>query len=84
MRHVNIYPNPANTEITIEIKENFYDEIVIYAASGQAVFVAQPGVDQYNIDISHLVDGMYFVRFIANGMAATQRFYQAVKSFLDP
>ncbi|MCB0705531.1 MAG: fibronectin type III domain-containing protein [Saprospiraceae bacterium] len=72
--NIKIYPNPANSELTIEMKENNYDEIVIFSSSGQKVYIAEKGVEKITINVSQFTPGMYFVRFIANGIATTQRF----------
>jgi chitodextrinase len=73
-QNVRIYPNPTNSILNIVMEENNYDEIVIFASSGQIVYVGQPGVDNYTIDVSGFANGMYFIRFVADGIATTKRF----------
>ena len=41
----------------------------------------QPGQNQYNIDISDLANGLYFVRFVSEGKACHAAVHQTV---IDP
>ncbi|MBK8492003.1 MAG: fibronectin type III domain-containing protein [Saprospirales bacterium] len=72
--HIKLYPNPAKSVLNIEILEGNFDEIVVISSSGQIVHTGEPGVDVQSIDVSQLAPGMYFVRFVSNGMAVTKRF----------
>ena len=60
--------------LNIEITENNYEEIVIISATGKMVYVGEPGIDVFSIDVSQYASGLYFVRFVAKGMATTLRF----------
>jgi len=72
--NVKIYPNPTVSELTIEMRDNTYDEIMIFSAKGEVVYIGEPGADQLTIDVSQYTKGMYFIRFISDGIATTQRF----------
>ncbi|MBR9920823.1 MAG: T9SS type A sorting domain-containing protein [Bacteroidetes bacterium] len=72
--NIHIYPNPAREEINIEMANNHYDEIMIFSAKGEVLYVADPGVEQITLDISTYPTGMYFIRFISDGLATTKRF----------
>lgn len=72
--NIKIYPNPTQSELNIELAENQYDEITIFSAKGQVVYNAAQGADRYTVDVSQLNPGMYFIRFISNGLATTMRF----------
>lgn len=71
---IKLYPNPAKSELNIEVPADEFDEIMVISASGQIVHVAAKAVDTLTIDVSQYAPGMYFVRFVSNGMATTRRF----------
>ncbi len=73
-RNIRMYPNPANSELTIDIQEGNYDEIKIFASTGAMVKKLQPKVGSNVIDVSQFASGMYFVRFTSNRLAVTERF----------
>ena len=60
--------------LNIEILEGSYDEITVFSALGSIVHKAETGVDRLSIDVSQLSSGMYFIRFVSNGLAVTKRF----------
>ena len=72
--HIKLYPNPTKTVLNIEILEGNFDEIAVLSSTGQIVYTGKPGADQLSIDVSQYAPGMYFVRFVSNGMAVTKRF----------
>lgn len=72
--NINLYPNPAKQMLNIEILEGNYDEITVFSALGNIVHKAETGVDKLSIDVSQLSAGMYFIRFVSNGLAVTKRF----------
>ncbi|HMQ49081.1 MAG TPA: T9SS type A sorting domain-containing protein [Saprospiraceae bacterium] len=72
--NIKIYPNPTQSELNIELTENQYEEITIFTSKGQVVYNADKGADRYTVDVSQLSPGMYFIRFISNGLATTLRF----------
>ena len=72
--NIKLYPNPAKEMLNIEILEGSYDEITVFSALGNIVHKAETGVDRLSIDVSQLSSGMYFIRFVSNGLAVTKRF----------
>ena len=72
--NIKLYPNPANSQLNIEILDGTYDEIVVFSSTGQIVHEAETGVDKLTVDVSRLASGMYFIRFVSNGKAVTKRF----------
>jgi hypothetical protein len=72
--NIKLYPNPAKEMLNIEILEGSYDEITVFSALGNVVHKAETGVDRLSIDVSQLSAGMYFIRFVSNGLAVTKRF----------
>jgi hypothetical protein len=72
--NIKLYPNPAKEILNIEILEGSYDEIIVFSALGGIVYKAETGVDRISIDVSQLSAGMYFIRFVSNGLAVTKRF----------
>jgi chitodextrinase len=72
--NIKLYPNPAKEMLNIEILEGSYDEITVFSALGNVVHKAETGVDRLSIDVSQLSTGMYFIRFVSNGLAVTKRF----------
>jgi chitodextrinase len=69
-----LYPNPATSVLNIEILEGTYDEITIYSFTGQLVRKVDPAQQTITVDVNNLATGMYFVRFVSNGLAVTKRF----------
>lgn len=65
---VAIYPNPATTEITIDLKSQSTDinNIDIYSVLGQKLITFKMEKKITSIDISRLTDGIYFI-IITNG-----------------
>ena len=53
-----IYPNPANQQISIHLQENDY-QISIVNAWGQKVFDKQYKANNTEIDVRHLPPGLY-------------------------
>lgn len=72
--NIRLYPNPAKSLINIEILEGNFDEITVFSSTGQIVHIAGTGDDKLSIDLSQLTSGMYFVRFVSDGLAVTKRF----------
>ncbi|MEZ4858066.1 MAG: GEVED domain-containing protein [Flavobacteriaceae bacterium] len=71
---IKLYPNPAKTQLTIDILDRNFEEILIYSINGQLVKRLNPNVDSLNIDVSNFSAGTYFVQFISEGKAVTKRF----------
>jgi len=73
-RDVSLYPNPATSILNIEIREGSFDEIMIFATSGKLIQTINPRENSLEVDVSGLSAGMYFVRFVSEGLAFTKRF----------
>jgi hypothetical protein len=72
--NIKLYPNPAKEMLNIEILEGSYAEITVFSALGGIIHKAETGVDRISLDVSQLSAGMYFIRFVSNGLAVTKRF----------
>ena len=67
-----MYPNPANSAVTINAKNNI-DSVSVFNLLGQEVMVAAPNAVQTTLDISNLNSGVYLVRTTSQGKVATSR-----------
>ena len=66
-----IYPNPATTQLTIDLKEQGNAELTIYNMLGQAL-KQEPLSDMQNtVDIANLSAGIYMVKVIQNNKSHT-------------
>lgn len=72
--NIRLYPNPANSVLNIEILEGHFDEIMIFSPSGNLIQTIDSGADTLSIDVSQFATGLYFVRFVSDGIAVTKRF----------
>lgn len=72
---VNIYPNPATSEITIALPKSMNAEIRIFDISGKLlVFEAQTLVNtKHNVNVSSLTTGVYFVRINSEEGTVTKK-----------
>ena len=67
-----IYPNPANDNINIDVKN--YNEIIITDISGKVVMNLDSASIQNNtIDISNLSNGIYFVTINSDDSSITKK-----------
>ncbi|MDD4848917.1 MAG: C25 family cysteine peptidase, partial [Bacteroidales bacterium] len=68
-----VYPNPANTNLTIE-GENI-ENIVVYNTLGQVVFSQKvSGEKSFNLSTENWVDGLYILRLVSReGQTAVER-----------
>jgi len=68
---VKVYPNPANTQFTIEFKDVISSNAVVelYGSIGNLVLTdyMQKGTNIKNIDVSKLNSGLYFYNISING-----------------
>ncbi len=60
------YPNPVSNTLNIQAKDNI-QAVNIFNVSGQEVMKLQPNATEQKIDMSHLTNGMYFVKVQVNG-----------------
>ncbi len=55
----NLYPNPAENLLWVEMTEDAF--LTIYNLNGQQVFAQQVEVDKTQMDIGHLIPGLYLI-----------------------
>ncbi len=72
--NISLYPNPTNSLLNIEILEGSYDEFLVYSSTGILVYKGDNLIEKHSIDVSQFSTGIYFVKFISNGLAITKRF----------
>lgn len=74
------YPNPASDELNIVLHstENITASLSIANIMGQVVYsenaVVQTGSNNYSLNVSNLVSGLYFVTFQTAHGTSTQKF----------
>jgi hypothetical protein len=71
---VKLYPNPVNTQLTIDFGKASFDEVSIFSSKGNLINQVNPNTRSISVDLSNLPSGLYFVRFVSNGLATTKRF----------
>lgn len=72
---IKLHPNPTRSQLTIDILDGDFDEIVIFSSKGTIIQKINPKIDALSVDVSKLSSGMYFVRFVSKeGLAVTKRF----------
>lgn len=70
-----VYPNPVNSNLTIELSSNTQTVIEIYDATGRMVLVEQNNSgSRMTVDVQHLSPGLYSLRVINAGGTSVQRF----------
>jgi len=67
-----MYPNPANTLVTIDAK-NSIDSVSVFNLLGQEVMKATPNAVQATLDITNLNAGVYLVKTTSEGKSSTSR-----------
>lgn len=70
---INVYPNPANNFLNIQLSETGDAAIAIYDLSGREV-MTKDIVEHAVLDISQLTQGMYVLRIVQSGNTGTTRF----------
>lgn len=69
---IDVFPNPANRRIRLILEDELIEELRIFNAKGQLIeTVSGMIVEGQDIDVSHLLSGVYFFQAKTNGM----RFY---------
>jgi len=71
LSNIEIYPNPANSILTINLEIDEFDkgEIKLFSLVGREVLSAdiQSGVEKTTIDISNIENGVYIIKIITDG-----------------
>ncbi|MEH6538332.1 MAG: T9SS type A sorting domain-containing protein [Psychroserpens sp.] len=75
LEELNIYPNPTDNLINIQSK-TLIDIISIYDINGRLLQINQPSNSslEYQLDVSHLSQGIYFLEMQSNNLKQTQKF----------
>ena len=68
---ISIYPNPAKTQLNLNVSQNNIDEVSINNLIGQVLIKAQ---NQNSIDISHLTKGIYILTITQGQNKFNQKF----------
>lgn len=71
--NISILPNPAYDHITITAKANFHT-VEIVSFLGQTLFSQSNDKNDVTLDISHLSNGVYFVRILSDKGTSVQKF----------
>jgi hypothetical protein len=69
-----LYPNPASSELNIEVDGSNKNNVVIVNALGQIVHSAQINGAHHSIDVANWTPGMYFVKIEAKGFVSNKSF----------
>jgi len=72
--NIKLYPNPTRSVLNIEVLNGSFDSIMVFSSTGKLVQTINPEADALTIDVSQFASGMYFVRFVSEGLAFTKRF----------
>lgn len=61
---ITVFPNPANSEITIETKNGTINEIKLMDLTGKAVYSLKTPINKYTnkLDITPFAKGIYFIK----------------------
>lgn len=71
---LDIYPNPANDVLNIELPSNDASLIRVFDASGKMVMMREvKGQEEYTLDVSSLSAGLYNVQLNVGGKQAQKR-----------
>jgi Secretion system C-terminal sorting domain/Fibronectin type III domain len=73
----NYYPNPTFGFITLNARENI-EQIELYNLVGQKVMIKQPNVSTYQLNISNLKTGVYFMKVKVADKTGKQYFINCV------
>jgi len=73
-QNIKLYPNPTNSVLNIDILDGSFDEISVFSTTGMLIKQIEPNGNKLTIDVSQFATGMYFIRFVSNGLAVTKRF----------
>ncbi|HXU28719.1 MAG TPA: T9SS type A sorting domain-containing protein, partial [Bacteroidia bacterium] len=70
---VKLYPNPTDAFITLESDNAVIDQVEVLNLIGEVLYSETPKTVKVNINLTGLVEGMYFVRYHANNTYTTKR-----------
>ena len=70
---ISIYPNPAHEQVSFMLDDDA--EVSVFDMTGRKVNVVNVTAGEAQLNVSELVDGVYFVNFrFANGSTAVSKF----------
>lgn len=70
---INVYPNPAVSNLTIELPKTGLSQVMIFSATGQAIQQLNNVNGKVSVDVSALAKGIYFVKVVNGNQVATKR-----------
>ncbi|MBO7277549.1 MAG: T9SS type A sorting domain-containing protein, partial [Bacteroidales bacterium] len=71
-----VYPNPANTQATLEINGLNQDaKVVISDLQGRILSQdsINAGTSRYTINLSDMASGVYYIRIVTDNVISTQK-----------
>lgn len=72
--HINLYPNPATTQLTIEASSSLINELSIIDLNGAEVFYkSSVDASKTMVDISYLNHGIYMVKVVSNNSTYVEK-----------
>lgn len=66
---IKVYPNPTSGSFVIEWNNSLVKTATVTDISGRVVFTAGSELNQINVDLSNLANGVYMVKVEANGVS---------------
>jgi CubicO group peptidase (beta-lactamase class C family) len=69
---VKIYPNPASNQVTI-VSDAAFEKVSIFNVVGENLATISTQSKFYDLDISFLSKGIYFIKIFSNNKAVTQK-----------
>ena len=70
--NIRMYPNPTSTVFTIEAN-NVIENVTLYNVLGQEVLAKTSNSNSVTLDVANLQSGVYVVKSMIGGVAATSR-----------
>jgi hypothetical protein len=72
--NLNLFPNPCTTALTIELPNSNGGTLEVYSVDGKMVMSSNNMGNKRTLEISHLTNGIYTIKFIQNGNMEVGRF----------
>ncbi len=70
---VNVYPNPANTNLTVELGENFDPVLLTITDLSGRVVASEQIIGRSVLGVNHLASGLYILRFESDTLAGEMK-----------
>jgi hypothetical protein len=71
---VSLYPNPVLEQMTIDMNLADYEVMEVYNSLGSKVLTQKILDSRFDVNISNLIKGLYFVKFKGKGILYTTKF----------